>query len=147
MINKTKATLMAAVFGVAMTAAPAMASFPPNTTPTISGTLTLSQSVTIDCDVSVDLDVDGAGDVTVTGRSFSPGSFLCGGVVAPSGTWTVDYGPGANEVTVSVGASSILGSCFDTVVADFNHTTNTITFNNVTVAGTPSNCTVDGSLS
>ena len=146
-LTKTLSIAAAAALGMAATAAPAMAQFPPNTTPTISGSLTLSQSITISCDVSVDLSVNGAGVVTVTGRSFSPGSFLCGGVVAPSGTWTVAYGPGTDEVTVSVGASSILGSCFDTVVADFDNATNTLDFDNVTVSGTPSDCTVDGSLS
>ena len=144
---KIKTTLMAAVFGMAVTAAPALAAWPPNTNQTISGTLSLEQSIQIDCVVTVNLSIDGSGDPTITGRSFAPGSFLCGGVVSPSGTWTAAWGPGANEVTLSTGASSVLGSCFDTVVADFNHTTNTLTFNNVTVSRTPSDCYVDGSLS
>ena len=136
-----------ALIAFVLNLSPALAAWPPNTNQTISGTLSLEQSIQIDCVVTVNLSIDGSGDPTITGRSFAPGSFLCGGVVSPSGTWTAAWGPGANEVTLSIGASSVLGSCFDTVVADFNHTTNTLTFNNVTVSRTPSDCYVDGSLS
>ena len=144
-LTKTLSIAAAAALGMAATAAPAMAAFPPSTTLTLSGPLTLSQSITITCDVSVDISVSAGGVPTITGRSFSPGSFLCGGVVAPSGTWDITLGPGATAVTLTIGASSILGSCYDTVVAGLAGTS--ITFNNVTVAGTPSNCTVDGTLS
>ncbi|MBO6764311.1 hypothetical protein [Maricaulis sp.] len=144
---KLKPTLMAALFGVAVTTAPALATWPPGTTPTISGTLTLSQSTTIDCDVTVDLSISGSGVPTITSRSFSPGDWPCGVLVNPTGTWTITPGPGTNKVTLSIGATSILGSCSGTVQADFNTATNTITFNNVSVPGTPNACTVNGSLS
>jgi len=144
-ITKTLSIAAAAALGMAATAAPAMAAFPPNTSLTLTGTLTLSQSVTIDCDVSVDISVDASGVPTITGRSFAPGSFLCGGVVQPAGTWDITLGPGPSAVTLTIGATSILGSCSDTVVAALSGTS--ITFNNVVVAGAPSNCTVDGTLS
>jgi len=146
-ITKTLSIAAAAALGMAATAAPAMAQWAPNTTPTISGTLTLSQSITIDCDVSVDLSINGSGVPSITGRAFAPGSFLCGGIVQPSGTWDIAYNPGLTSVTVTIGATSVLGSCFDTVIAGFASATNTVSFSSTVVAGTPSNCTVDGSLS
>ncbi|MBO6764312.1 hypothetical protein [Maricaulis sp.] len=145
----TKTSLVAAVFGVAMIGAPAMAEEfrPLNTNVDLDGTLTLSQSTTLDCDVDVSLSIDGNGDATVNSRSFSAGDWQCGIFVAPSGTWTVDPGPGTSKVTMTVGASSILGSCSGTIQADFNNSTGVVTFNNVSIPGTPNACTINGSLS
>ena len=143
------ASAATALAAMALIAAPGMAQEfrPLNSTTTLSGTLDLRQSQDVNCAVSVGVSIDGNGEATVTSRSFSPGTFLCGSVVNPAGTWTIDAGPGTNTVTLNVGASSILGSCSGTVQADWNNSTGTLTFNNVSIPGSPDPCTIDGSLS
>lgn len=140
-------TALVSLVAMVAASAPAVAAWPPNTNQTVSGALDLSQASVVPCDVTIDLSIDSSDDPTITGVSFLPGSFFCGSIVVPTGSWEADWGPGANDITLSIGWRSMIGSCAGVVVADFNHTTNTITFNNVVVPGTPNDCTVDGSLS
>lgn len=146
---KTAALISTAALTLAAISSPALAqSFSPvNSTTTLSGNLELEQTQIIDCDVSVDVSIDGAGAATVTNRSFTPGSFFCGLLVQPTGTWTVTAGPGASSVTLSIGASTVTGgSCFGTVTVPYNSTTGELYFNNVSVPGTPNACRILGSL-
>ncbi len=142
-----KKTVMAAAC-FALLGSPALAqSFSPAPSNTnLSGVLTLTQSTTLDCNVNVSVSIDASGNAAVTSRSFSPGDFLCGTVVNPAGTWTIEAGPGTNAVTLNVGASSILGSCSGTVQASWNNSTGALTFNNVSIPGSPSACNINGTL-
>jgi len=146
-LTRTMRAFFAAALCAAGLASPAMASWPASTNPVISGTLTFKQTIEVECGVIVWLTVDAAGEPSVFKREFVAGYVLCGNILQPSGEWDIDYGPGANEVTITVGGSTILGSCQGTIVVPFNHTTNTITFNNTAVNGVPGNCTVDGVMS
>ena len=148
MLNKKSLISTGALALAAMTvASPAMAqSFKPvNSTTKLSGVLNLQQSININCNVHVDVSINGSGVATVTSRSFSPGSPLCGGVVQPFGTWTLTPNS-TTQVTATVGASSVLGSCVGSVIGAWNNANSTLTFNNATVPGTPGPCTVNGTL-
>ena len=148
MLNKLSMVFVGAL-ALAMTAlaSPAMAFkfAPAPNTFTLSGALTLSQSITIDCVVTINVSVDAAGVATVTGRTFSPGSPLCGSVVQPFGTWTVSP-DSLTQITATVGATSILGQCVGAIVGAWNNTTQTLTFTNASVPGAPNPCTVNGTL-
>lgn len=115
----------------------------------LTGILQLEQSITILCDVKIDISVDANGHATVTGRAFSNTSAgtspLCGGVVQPFGTWTINA-DSTSQVTAAVGSSSILGNCFGSIVGNWSNANRTLQFINATVPGTPGDCTVNGIL-
>lgn len=146
---KTATLISTVALAVATISSPVLAqSFSPtNSTTTISGNLELEQTQVINCDVNVGVAIDGAGAATVTSRTFSMGDFFCGLAVNPQGAWTVTAGPGTSQVTLDIGASTITGgSCFGSVTVPYNNTTGELTFNNVTVPGTPNACRILGSL-
>lgn len=128
-------------------ASPAMAqSFSPaSSTTTLSGLLNLQQSININCQVQINASIDAAGQATVTSRSFSPGNPLCGGAVTPFGTWTLSP-DNPTQVSATVGSTSVLGTCSGSITGTWNNATNSVTFTNAIVPGTPAPCIVNGTL-
>ena len=117
----------------------------------LSGILTLTQSITIRCNVHIEVSVNASGVATVTSRTFSddtPGvtSSLCGTVVQPFGTWTLAPNGSDTEVIATVGSSSILGSCVGSITGAWSNANQTVTYTGASVPGTPSPCTVTGTL-
>lgn len=145
-----KATVLisTAALSLAAMASPALAqSFSPiNSTTTLSGNLELEQTQIINCDVDVGLSINGSGAASVTSRTFSPGNFFCGLAVQASGTWSVAAGPGTNQVTLAIGASTITGgNCFESGVV-VPYVGGKVIFDNVMIDGTPNDCRIDGEL-
>jgi hypothetical protein len=151
---KTAALISTAALAVATIASPAMAQsfYPRSSSATLTGTLNLEQTQNIDCVTTIGLSINASGAATVTSRSFSPGDwFYCGFIVQPLGTWTVTAGSQINSdehnVTASVGAQSIAGTCFGSVAGVYKNSTKTLTITNQTIPSTdPSDCYVDGAL-
>lgn len=147
---KRTSLISAAILLVGTTAAPALAqdfSFEPAPgSSTLAGLLELEQSQEINCQTNVEVSINSSGDATVTSRTFSPGTpFLCGGIVNPAGTWTV-VPIALDMVRLTVGASSILGSCSGTVDVDWDNSAGELDFDNVIIPGTPDDCRIDGIL-
>ena len=138
--------LALAVTAIATPAAAANWKFAPApSTFKLSGTLNLEQTVNLDCQVDVHVSVNTAGEATVTNRSFSPGSPACGLLINAFGTWELTPNS-ATQVTATVGATSIAGQCSGSILATWNNSTQTLSFNNATVPGNPGGCTVNGTL-
>lgn len=151
-LNKFSMVLVGTL-ALAMTAlaSPAMAqtfSPAPNTF-MLTGVLNLQQSININCDVKINVSVDAAGVATVTSQSFSATSAgtspLCGTAVTPFGTWTLTPNS-PTQVTSTVGATSVLGTCVGAVLGTWDNATSTLTFINAIVPGAPGPCIVNGTL-
>ena len=148
MLNKkcliSTGALALAMMPLASPAAAQTFSPAPNTF-TLSGLLNLQQTVNLDCQVDVDISVNSSGAPTVTGRSFSPGNPACGLVITAFGSWSVNP-DNPTQVTATVGATSFAGSCSGSITGTWSNATQSVTFTNASVPGTPVPCIVNGTL-
>lgn len=147
MFKKMMSSTAAAAVAIAVLIAPsAMAqTFSPTGPFTASGLVELSQTITISCTVTVEGVINADGSATINNVTFSPPSSpLCGTLVAPTGGWELAAGPGTNNVTMTVGASTFTGgNCSGPIVAAYS--AGVISLSG-TVPGSPSPCSVNGSV-
>ncbi len=148
---KSASVLAAAVLAAGLVAAGSASAAtitPVDTDFTLAGSLTMSQSTTVSCDVLLEGNTDASGAfATITDGSFSPGSWQCGWLVAPSSfPWTVSLNTAPSITITGIGANSILGTCAGAITKDWNNGSSSVTFTGDTILGSPGPCTIEGTL-
>lgn len=84
------------------------------------------------------------------GQTLSPGNPYCGSVILPFGAWRADTIPSSwTTVSLTFGRMEPSRTCYGTITAAWNPSTNTASFTNASlpsVAGVPSPCIVSGTI-
>ena len=130
----------------ALSSGAAMADFnPAPSSGTMVGTLIVSQITTFNCDFVADYSVSTDGKkMMIANQQFLPGDPACS-FLSPVGDWRIeDSGP---DVGISVSYGSLFGSCSGTIASvAWNNVFGGFTLIGAGIPGTPSNCTVSGTL-
>ncbi len=120
------------------------------TSVTLSGILTISQTTTVSCNVTLNVVVAaGGGSAMVTGGSFFGGSWQCGWLVSPTSfPWAFTPSPASRVWITPFNLDNIAGSCFGTIHTWWtNGSPGRLELDSWTIPGSPTYCTIDGTLS
>ncbi|TRO89096.1 protein activator of alkane oxidation PraB [Glycocaulis profundi] len=112
-----------------------------------TGVLELAQTIDVECRITVNGVAHSDGSVTVDDVSFTPGNVLCGIAIFDDGPWDIEDNPGPTSITLYVTAATFVGgNCSGWITVPYDSSTGELTFNNVSVPGSPAPCTInDGS--
>ncbi len=108
---------------------------------TLSGVLTISQTTTVSCNVTL--------NVEVTSGSFFGGSWQCGWLVSPTSfPWAFTPAPASRVWITGFSLNNIVGSCSGTIHTRWtNGSPGRLELDSWTIPGSPTHCTIDGTLS
>lgn len=144
---KTVASAVAALVCVAMASPSHAQTFSPSVGGlTGYGTITIQQATTtLNCKLATPLfNVTTPTTLDIPIRSLSPGDLPCHWV-RTEGPWSAAVVPGSTTMIQLTFGFNPFASCYGTIIAAWSNTTQTATFNNAVLLGSPS-CTVSGSI-